>query len=71
MAQIFTLSIEIESLTATPHPYHLGTDKRVARTIAEEVFRARDAKSVALIRGGVINAVFDGEWSDYSPMHKA
>ena len=66
----FTLSVEIEEGKATQHPFHLGTDPRVARQIAEETFRARGAKSVALMLQGCIAAIFDGEWSDYQPMRE-
>lgn len=66
----FTLSVEVQHGTAEQHPFHLGTDARVARQIAEETFRARGARSVALILKGCIAAVFDGEWSDYRPMRE-
>jgi len=67
----FTLSVEIEEGKAVQHPFHLGTDARVARQIAVERFHAgSNVKSVALFLKGCIAAVYDGEWSDYRPMRE-
>jgi hypothetical protein len=65
----FTLSVEVAEGRTEMHPFHLGTDARVARQIAEERFRA-GAKSVALMLKGCIAAIYDGEWSDYRPMRE-
>lgn len=67
-AKIFTLSVEPVEGETYQHPFHLGTDWRLAREIAEERFRATrhhrgQAKTVALKREGKIYDVFDGEWA--------
>lgn len=63
----FTLSIEPVGGSAFQHPYHLGTDERIAREFAEEIFRnrvetGRPTVTVALIRDRRIVDVFDGSW---------
>jgi hypothetical protein len=73
---IFVLSIEPVEGTAFEYGFGLGTDPRVAREIAAEKFRARNAspyprdldghvmatRTVALKWDGKIVDVFDGEW---------
>ena len=66
--KIFTLSVEPVEGETYQHPFHLGTQWELARTIAEERFRATNhhrglAKTVALKREGKIFDVFDGEWA--------
>ena len=63
----FILSIETTAGQTFQHGYHLGTDERLARQIAEEKFHMRVAAriptvTVALMRAGKIVDVFDGEW---------
>lgn len=61
----YVLSIEANDGTVRQHGFHLGTDKALARKIAEERFDAEKARSVALIRKGEKTAYFDfrREWS--------
>jgi hypothetical protein len=64
----FTLSIEATAGQAFVHGFHLGTIESVARQIAQEKFHARIAHglpvvTVALIRGGKLFDIYDGEWS--------
>jgi len=66
----FTLSIEPTGKPAFQHGFHLGTDERVARQIAEEMFHGRNRAgawtcTVALIRNRKLFAVYDGEWRNY------
>jgi hypothetical protein len=71
MTKIYTLSIEPVGCKAFQHGFHLGTDLVLAKQIAEEKFRSRNAfgmptVTVALFRGGDMVDVFDGQWSsDY------
>jgi len=63
----FTLSIEDTYGHSFQHGFHLGTDKALARQIAEERFHARikhglPVVTVALIRERKLVDCFDGEW---------
>lgn len=64
----FVLSIETDAGTYD-HGFHLGTDVRVAQSIAEEAYSrwtpkvGSYIKTVALKRNGQV-FVFDGEWSN-------
>jgi hypothetical protein len=68
----FVLSIEPTEGKTFVHGFHLGTDERLARKIAEETFTARNGaainhpsmwtRTVALMRDGAIVDVFDGRW---------
>ncbi len=62
MTSVFVLSIEFADGHVRQYGYHLGTDERLARQIAEEKFRAIKATTVALKRDGHIWDVFDGSW---------
>ncbi len=71
MTDVFTLSIEATEGQSFQHGFHLGTDERLARQIAEEKFNARvgagmPTVTVALMRAGKIIDVFDGNWSSDS-----
>lgn len=63
----FVLSIETDDGTYV-HGAHLGTDEKVARACAEEVFAKRIPKigkvikTVALIDQHKVYDVFDGAW---------
>jgi creatinine amidohydrolase/Fe(II)-dependent formamide hydrolase-like protein len=61
----YTLSLEYPNGTVKQHGFHLGTDLRLAKQIAEERFAATKARSVALIRHGEKPRYFDfrQEWS--------
>jgi hypothetical protein len=61
----YTLSIEYPDGTVKQYGFHLGTDLRLARQIAEEKFAATNADCVALIRKGERTRYFDyrKEWS--------
>jgi hypothetical protein len=73
----FVLSIEPTEGKTFQHGYHLGTDERLARKIAEETFTARNGaainhpsmwtRTVALMRDGRLFDTFDGRWA--SDMH--
>lgn len=63
----FCLSIEVAAGQAVQHGFHLGTDERLARQIAEEKFHARvkhglPVVTVALMRDRKVVDVFDGKW---------
>jgi hypothetical protein len=63
----YTLSIEPTDGPAFQHGFHLGTDERIAREFAAEIFRNRNNNhhhtcTVALVRDRRIIDVFDGEW---------
>lgn len=63
----FTLSIEETAGTSRQHGFHLGTDERLARQIAEEKFHAMRKHAmpivtVALIREHRLFDVYDGCW---------
>lgn len=63
----FVLSIEVAAGRSIQYGFHLGTDERLARQIAEEKFNARVAHglpvvTVALMRDRRIVDVFDGKW---------
>ena len=67
MKSPFTLSIEKELGDVVQHGFHLGTDLRVAMTIAEELFTGRNksklyTKSVAIFDEGQMVDCFDGVW---------
>lgn len=67
--QTITLSVETDKETFV-HGFHLGTEEKLARRLAEEFFlyrilpehRGTYIRSVALIRDGKLVATFDGEW---------
>lgn len=64
--QPFVLSIETESGKSEQYGFHLGTDERLARQIAEEKFHARvrfglPVVTVALIRGAKLVDTFYGD----------
>lgn len=68
MNQPFTLSIE-RTLDGQvrQHGFHLGTDERLARQIAEEKFHALNAagmftRTVALMRAGKMVDCYGGQW---------
>ena len=64
----FILSIETVEGKSFVHGFHLGTDERLARQIAEEKFRARVADNlpvvtVAIVRNYKMVDCFDGrDW---------
>jgi hypothetical protein len=66
----FVLSIEPTGKPSVQYGFHLGTDERVARQIAEEIFHKRVTYgpicTVALIRDRKIVDVYDGAWSSES-----
>jgi hypothetical protein len=69
---IIRLSIEPTGGKCFQHGFHLGTDIRLARQIAEERFHARNANgeptcTVALIRNRCIVGVYDGCWDKELP----
>jgi hypothetical protein len=62
----FCLSIETTSGKSEQYGFHLGTDEKLARQIAEEKFNARvrhglPVVTVALMRRKIVD-VFDGKW---------
>jgi len=64
----FTLSIEKDTGEVVQHGFHLGTDLRVAMTIAEELFTGLNksklhTKSVAIFDKGQMVDCYDGVWS--------
>jgi hypothetical protein len=67
----YVLSIEPTEGTAFRHGFHLGSDLAVAKTLAAEMFVARNAASewtrtVAIFEAGPRGAmvdVFDGRWA--------
>jgi len=67
MTTPFVLSIEVEPGRAVQHGFHLGTDERLARELAEERYHARIAHglpvvTVALMRGGRMVDCYGGRW---------
>jgi hypothetical protein len=67
MSNPFILSIETTSGQSQMHGFHLGTDERLARQIAEEKFHARVAYglpvvTVALFRNGKMVDCYGGRW---------
>ena len=65
--QPFILSIETIAGKAFVHGYHLGTDEKLARQIAEERFHSRIANNlpvvtVAIMRNYKMVDCFDGHW---------
>ena len=63
----FCLSIETAPGKSEQYGFHLGTDEKLARQIAEEKFTLRVANglpvvTVALMRNRKIVDVFDGKW---------
>ena len=67
MTSPFTLSIEPTGKPAVQYGFHLGTDERVARQLAEEIFHKNRTYgpicTVALMRDRKIADVYDGRWS--------
>jgi len=70
--QPFLLSIEPTEGTSFIHSFHLGTDERLAREIAIDIFKNRkwwprvgyiSVRTVALYRNGKMIDVYDGEWT--------
>lgn len=73
----YVLSIEPIEGDTFRYPFHLGTDLRLARKIAEEKFAGRNlsplkkdldgrvmkTRTVALFQGAKMIDVFDGTWS--------
>ncbi len=62
-----TLSIETAPGHCVQHGFHLGTDERLARQIAEEKFNARrnhniPVVTVAILRAGRMIDWYDGKW---------
>lgn len=55
-----TLSIEPQEGAAFQHGFHLGTDLKIARALAQEEFHRQNAKTVALKLAGGIVDTFDG-----------
>lgn len=62
MNKPFTLLVETTAGKTHQHGYHLGTDERIARLIAEEYFRARKVVTVSLMLAGRTYDVFNGQW---------
>ena len=67
MDNIFTANIETEEFKSHQHPFHLGTDERIAREFVVMLFNhertfKRPIVSIALKQDGCIVDVFDGEW---------
>jgi hypothetical protein len=67
MTDPFILSIETSHGHSFQHGFHLGTEERLARQIAEEKFHARvkhglPVITVALIRAGKLVDCYDGAW---------
>ncbi len=67
----FCLWIETTPGKSVQHGFHLGTDEKLARQIAEEKFNARvehglPVVTVALMRNRKIVDVFDGKWFNQS-----
>jgi uncharacterized protein (UPF0254 family) len=63
----FILSVEPCKGETYKHGYHLGTDEKVAKEFAQEVFKRVNTETgcytVALMRNGRIFDVFDGrDW---------
>jgi hypothetical protein len=67
MPQPFILSVEPTGKPSVQHGFHLGTDERVARQIAEGVFHKNVTYgpicTVALMRDRKIFDVYDGRWA--------
>lgn len=72
ISAIFSLSIEPTEGEAFLYSYHLGTDERISRDCAEEIFRNRKwfaghgrvtIRTVALMRAGRMVDCFDGDWA--------
>lgn len=68
----YTASIEIAQGETIQHPFHLGTDRAMAKTIVEEIWRARREHGFPVISIGLLwhadghrslVDTFDGEWS--------
>lgn len=71
----YLLSIEPKNGETFVHPFHLGTDLKVAKLEAEDRFRGRNrsglhTRTVALIDADTkkIVDVFDGWWSSEYPL---
>lgn len=61
---VYTLSIEPLEGKVYTHPYHLGTDLKIAKEIAETLFHNPflQIRSMALTKDLKLVAVYDGEW---------
>lgn len=64
----YILSIEPVEGETFQHKFHLGTNIEVARTIAAEMFHARNkwnmpTRTVALMKGSRMVDCYDGTWS--------
>lgn len=65
---MFTASIETDAGTYV-HPFHLGTDEKVARSLCEELYHLRKPKqgtvikTVALLRDRRFVDCYDWKWS--------
>lgn len=80
----YVLSIEPITGKSFQYGFHLGTDLKLAKKIAEEKFNARNSSSlpldldgrvmktrtVALLLGGRIVDVYDGQWSSEYDMSR-
>lgn len=71
--QPFTLSIEETHGKSVQYGFHLGTDEKLARKIAEEKFHARvkyniPVVTVALMRNKKMIDCYNGKWAseDYT-----
>jgi len=67
MNSTFTLSIETTEGQSFQYGFHLGTDERLARQIAEERFHARvnnglPVITVAILRDGRMVDCYGGRW---------
>ncbi len=70
----FVLSIEDTAGHSFQHPFHLGTDEKLARQIAVEKFQARvqyglPVVTVALMRGNKMVDCYDGVWASERDMY--
>jgi len=54
---VYTMDIETEKVSQ--HPFHLGTERKVAESFALEALRRPGVKSVALRLGGALVEIFD------------
>lgn len=60
----FVLSIEPMNGPTRQHPFHLGTIETIAKQLAEEIYKAQGARTVALKLNGRTFDVFDGQWAN-------
>ena len=54
-----TYTMNIETDAVKQHPFHLGTDRRVAESFVFEQLRRPEVKSVALYQGRKLVEIFD------------